>query len=368
MTVSLKNLSAFSAIAAALALPAAAQLKYENGSGGYVSLYGQFSPAYQYADDGIDTQGTLVDNAHSNSRVGLWVIQPYAQGTFSFNFETALGLRPSDGVTVNSTPDAFDWDKTKLRKVDFAFGDETWGKIYAGQGSMATDGVADLVYGDTGMTTYNGISDFAGSFEFRTPGGGFSGVTVGDVAPSLDGGRRGRIRYDTPNFSGFTVSVAAGTEVLVDGNDDDYYDVALRYEQEFSGTKIKGGLGWSRRDRNGVDRDDTFGSIAVLFPNGFDFALAAGSRKDDGSYGYVKLGYEAAWFDIGSTSFALDYYDGSDFGLDGRSSEVMGFGVNQNVDSINTQFYAGFRKHQLSDPGVNYEDIDAYLIGARWKF
>ena len=52
----------------------------------------------------------------------------------------------------------------------------------------------------------------------------------------------------------------------------------------------------------------------------------------------------------------------------GRESKTLGVGVNQNIDSINTQVYLGYRNHELSDPGTSYKDVDAFLFGARWKF
>lgn len=356
------------AAALGAAVPASAQLLYENGSGGSVRFYGQFSPAYQYVDDGVQSTSTFVDNAHSNSRVGVLLTQPYGQNTFTFNFETALGLRSSDAVNQTATPKGISWSRTNLRKIDFALASQSWGKIYAGQGSMATDGIAESDFGSNGMTTYNGVGDGAGNFQFRTAAGALSGVTIASVAPSLDGGRRGRVRYDTPSFNGFKVSVAAGTDVLTPGNNDKYYDVALRYERDFNGTELTGGIGWSRRDRNGIDRDDTFGSVAVKLQSGVNFAVAAGDRKNSGSYYYLKAGYEVSMLPIGDTSFAVDYYDGEDFGLAGRQSKVYGLGINQDIDSINTQVYLGWRTYELSDPGVAYNDIDSILFGARWKF
>lgn len=348
--------------------PAFAELKWDNSSGGYIKMYGQLSPSFQTVDDGVQSTDTLVDNAHSNSRVGMWLMQPTGQGQFSFNFETALGWRQSGAVSQVSKPQSWAWDKENIRKVDFTFANENWGKVYIGQGSMATDGVADISLNNNTMTTYNSLGDFAGAFQFRTSAGALSGVTVGSVTPSLDGGRRGRIRYDTPSFGGFTVAVAAGTEILVSGNDDDFYDIALKYAEDFDGFQVKGGIGFSRRDSGGVDRDDTFGSVAVKLDGGFNFALSAGSRDADGDYVYALAGYEAEFWSIGTTSIAIDYYDGSDFGLPGRSSEGFGLGINQNIDSINTQVYFGYRQFALSDPGVSYQDVDAYLLGARWRF
>lgn len=357
------------ALAAILAAaPAAAELKWDNASGGSVRIYGQVSPVWQSVDDGVVTTDNFLDNAHSNTRAGLWVVQPMSQGTFKFNLETAFGLRSTAGVSQTNTPKGIDWDRTDIRKVDFSFASTSWGTVYVGQGSMASDGIADISLNNNSMTTYNSVGDFAGAFQFRTTAGALSGVTVGSVNPSLDGGRQGRVRYDTPSFNGFSVSLAAGTDVLTPGNSDKYYDIALRYSGEFDGTKVKGGVGFSRRDRGGVDRDDTFGSLAVKLRSGLNFAVAAGSRKNDGNYTYVLAGYEAEFFSVGMTSFAVDYYNGSDFGLAGRESETIGVGLNQNFDNINTQVYLGYRNHKLADPGTSYNDVNAFLFGARWKF
>lgn len=355
-------------IAASVAVPASAELLYDNDTGGSVKIYGQFSPAYQSVDDGVSTKGTVVDNAHSNTRVGLWALQDYSDGEFSFNFESALGLRSSDAVSQTFTPDSMHWDKTKLRKVDFAFAHNSWGKFYAGQGSMAADGITGNDVSGNGMTTVNAVPDGAGSFTFRTSTGALSTISIGDVFSNLDGGRLGRVRYDSPSFSDFTISFSAGQNVLVDGNDDKFYDVALRYAHDFDGTEVSGGIAFLRRDQDGTYRDDTIGAVAVKIQSGWSFAVEGGSRKDDGSYGYVKVGYEANWLDWGSTSLALDYYDGSNFELAGRQSSSTGFGINQNIDDANTQVYLGFRKHTLKDPTVAYNDIDSVLFGARWKF
>lgn len=369
MTRKTKVTSALAVLAVGLAAPAAAELKYENATGGSVKLYGQFSPAFQSVNDGVNTNNNLVDNSHSGSRVGVLLLQPYDQGTFSFNFETSLGLRGSSNVSNVFTPDAVSWDRTNLRRIDFAFDTQGYGKFYAGQGSMATDGVAETDFSGTSMTTYNGISDAAGAFFFRQADGTLSTANISLVTPSFDGGRRGRIRYDTPTFSGFTVSVAAGQEILSQTNSDDYYDAAVKYANEFGGTKVAGAVGFSRRDRaNGTKTEDTFGSVAVKLQSGLNFAFAAGSRKNSGDYTYVKAGYDATFFSFGETSVAIDYYDGNDFGLVGRKSSSIGIGVNQEIDSIGTQVYVGYRNYELSDPTVAYLDASSVLFGARWKF
>lgn len=368
MTAFLRTSIVSAAVAGCVVLPVQAEMKYDNESGGFVKLYGQFNPAFQSVDDGVSSTNTLVDSAHSNTRVGVWVNQPMGTGTFTFNFETALGLRSSDGVTRTTTPKGLDWSRTKLRKIDFGYNSGTYGKFFLGQGSMATDGIADTDLSGTGLVLYNAIGDTAGSFTFQTAAGTDSGISIGSVSSSFDGGRRGRVRYDTPEFSGFTVSVAAGEEILASNSNDTFYDVALRYANEFSGGKMVGGFGFSRRDRGGVDRDDTFGSFSVLLNSGFNASMAAGSRDSGEDYIYGKLGYSGGWFSIGRTSLAVDIYDGSNFSTSGSSTRAYGIGAVQNIDSLNMEAYLGLRGYQFSDVAMAYQDIESVFFGARWKF
>ncbi len=365
------NWTSYLALSAMIAAPAAAEeLKYTNSSGGSVKLYGQLSPSYIWIDDGGETTGKFVDNDSSNSRVGLWVEQPFDAGTLTFNFESALGFRFSDGINQLDDGSSWHWDRTRLRKVDFAFASNSWGKLSFGQGSMATDGVTQFDFNNNGMTNYAGITDPNGGFLFRRKDGTLSSVSISDAASGLDGGRRGRVRYDTPAFANFTLSVAAGQEVLSETNDDNYYDVALTYDREFEAFNVKGGIGYSHRDRdNDPDDKDTSGSLSVLHKaSGISVTVAGGSRHDGGSYWYGKLGSDADIWDIGTTSLAADYYDGSDFVSDGSDTKIYGFGINQDLDQYNTQIYAGYRSIDFDERGEDYQDIDSYILGARWKF
>lgn len=368
-----KYLIASGATAIALfTVPALAELKYDNDSGGSVRLYGQFDPAYLSFDDGVTTTGKFVDNANSNSRVGLDLIQPYGASTFRFNFETALGLRQSSGMSQTHTPSVVNWQRTNIRKVDFSLKNDSYGTFYAGQGSMATDGVAENDMSGTTLATYSSIGDTAGSFEFRDANGNLSGVSISDVFSDLDGGRRGRIRYDTPTFGGgFTVALAYGEEVLASNNNDKYTDIALKYANTFGDYKVKGAVGFSRRDRNGTNQDDTIGSVSVLHTSGVSFGLAAGSRKDGGDYAYGKVGYQGKWLSVGKTALSIDYFDGSDFNTGlatSSSSKSIGIGAVQTFDRIRGEAYLGYRTYELSDStATTYQDASSILFGIRWK-
>lgn len=356
-------------VASFLAVPASAELLYENGSGGSTLLYGQFNPAYQSVDDGQVRTNTLVDSGHSNSRVGIWVRQPTSFGAFSFNFETGLGFRQSFLVSQGFTPDAWNWQRVNLRKIDFALKTDRAGTFSLGQGSMGTDGTAQSDLSGTTLVNYVAIGDTAGAFRFRTTAGALSTRTIGAVMQDFDGGRRGRIRYDSPSFSGFTISAAYGEEILVQNSDRKEADIALRYLGETGGFKMAGAIGYSDVETTpGVRLKSTIGSFSALHDSGFNVTLAAGSRKNGGSYGYGKLGYIARWLSVGTTAIAIDYYRGSDFVVNGSKSDAYGLGIVQKFDNANVEAYLGLRNYGLSEPGVQYSDMKSVLVGARWKF
>jgi porin-like protein len=357
------------ALAASLAMPAAAQMSFDNASGGSVLLYGQLNPGYLRFDDGVSSTGAVVDNTHSNSRVGIWVRQPYGENLFSFNFETALGLRPSAGLSQTFTPKGINWQRTSIRKADFALKTPNYGTFSAGQGSMATDGAAEVDLSGTTLVTYVSVPDGPGSFRFRTSTGVLSAITVNNAFSDLDGGRRGRVRYDTPSFGGFTVSASYGEEILASNANLNTSDIALRYGGEVGDFQMSGALGYSRTNPTaGASFSDTIGSFSLLHASGFNVTVAAGNRSTEGNYAYGKLGYQAQWFAVGRTALSLDYYRGSDRVSVGSRSTAMGFGAVQNFDDLGVEAYLGYRTYELSETATAYLDASSVLFGARWKF
>lgn len=349
---------------------ASAEMKYENGNGGSVLLYGQLDPAYLSFDDGVTTTAKVVDNTSSNSRVGLWARQDFGTNVFSFNFETALGLRPSAGLSQTFTPDALNWRRQNLRKVDFSLKTERYGTFSAGQGSMATDGAAEVDLSGTTLVTYVSVPDTAGSFQFRDSAGALSGRRIAGSFGDFDGGRLGRVRYDTPGFSGFKLSISWGKEILLDNSDLESTAIALRYARDFGDFKVKGALGYAdiKPGRDVAKFHDTIGSVSVLHASGVSVTLAAGDRSDNGDYTYGKLGYQANWLPVGKTALSIDYYRGNDRSAEGAKATSVGIGAVQSFDNANVQGYLGYRSYDLTEPVAAYQDASSVLFGARWKF
>ncbi|UWR01531.1 porin [Ruegeria conchae] len=374
MTVKYKLTSLAAAFAATTAIPAAAELKYENNTGGYVLLYGQLHPALISVDDGEDTETRVLDNDLSNSRVGLELLQPFGNNDFTFRLETGLGL-PNSSEWNQLGTDFSGWTREDIRHVDFALAGD-WGKFSAGQGSMVADGAAEVDLSYVGTALYSFTNDENGGFFYRGTDGFLSDITVGDSSSNFDGARRGRVRYDTPEFSGFTAGLAYGQNILSSGDDDDYYDVGLRYNNTFGGgVEFAAAIAYSVRsaDDGSGDRKDTIGSASVLLQSGLSFTVAAGTRDNDAdgasdpNYFYGKIAYEDQWVSWGKTGIGIDYYSGSDFVNDGSSTDAWGIAVVQRIDSINTDAYLKYRNHDFED-GASFDNNEAWVLGARWKF
>lgn len=373
MSQKLKLTSAVALVSASIAVPAAAELRYENGSGGWVRLYGQFNPAVTSVDDGQQRETNVTDSSISSSRIGVRGGQEFGANTFLFRFETSLNLPGSADINQNGR-NTSGWSRENIRYVDFALRG-TYGTFSAGQGSMASDGAAgnDLSY--VGVVLNSATTDVNGSFIFRDIAGALSGPTVGDTISDLDGPRRARLRYDTPEFNGFSAAVAYGKNVLSSTDDDDYYDIALNYSQDFGGTEFQAGIAHLIRDRaNGSKRADTVGSASVKLQNGLSFTMAAGKRSDDAAgatdpnYVYGKIAYEQDWFSIGTTGIGVHYQDGGDFDSSGSKSKVIGIGIAQRIDPINADAYFGYQQHEFDSVVANYQDNTSMILGARWKF
>jgi hypothetical protein len=361
--------SAVSAIAMGAALAGTASAaEYENTSGGKVTFYGQINPAIVSVDDGVNSETNLGDSSKSGSRLGFRIVQPMEAGTLKFNFETALGLGSTSAFGQGTSPDNIDWDRTDIRKIDVSFASNTFGTISLGQGSMATDGVAFNDGTGTGLVSDAAIGDFAGGFQFTTTGGALSGIEIGDAFGTFDGGRKGRVRYDSPSFNGFTISAAYGTEILKSGNDDDFYDIAVRHKGEFGDFEVNSALGMSWTESGGTTTDAVLASVGVSHASGFSAALASGDQDGGANYVYAKLGYSADLISAGTTYFSIDLFEGDDFNTAGSESSSWGVGVVQKLNKYNTELYAGYREYSYEDGANTYNDASSIVFGTRLKF
>jgi hypothetical protein len=278
-------------------------------------------------------------------------------------------LRPSAALSQTNTPDAINWQRTDIRKIEAIWADDRFGSFYLGQGSMSSDGASNQDLSGTTLVLYNSIPDTAGAFAFRTTAGSLSTKTIGQAFGTYDGSRKARVRYDTPSYGGVRLSASYGTEVLDKNADIKVADFRALYSGEVGSVTMVGAVAYSRTEfGSGATRHDTIGSFSLLHDTGFNVTVAAGHRNEAGSYAYGKLGYKANWLSVGSTAVAIDYYSGKDTASVGSNSDSFGLGVVQSFDTAKVDAYLGYREYSLTETAATYRDASSVLFGARWGF
>lgn len=360
-------------VCSVLVMPGAA-LAFDDrnlGSTYVFSAYGQLHFAYQSFDDGQATTENIVDVTNANSRLGFF-IKPSDGGLgLSFQFESGLGFRPSQKTSQDVTPEFWNWSRRDLRQVQLIYKSDV-GTFSLGQGSMPLDGVAESDLGGTVVAAKSTIPEANGAYLFRTSAGGISSITIGNTFDNYDGDRRFRLRYDTPDFGGFSLGLAYGEEVLSSGNDNTYYDAAVRYSESFGAIRVIGAIGSAWENTATSVTRVTIGSVSVMDDrSGLNASLAAGlsASGSEPNYIYFKGGWNVEVFAAGTTKLAFELFRGSDYITAGARSDMWSAGVIQNFDTLNLEAHVSYRAFSYKEnTAVSYQDADTLMIGARWKF
>ncbi len=343
---------------------------FTNESGGVTTFYGQLNLTYQSFDDGGQTTSNIVDNGNWNSRLGFTITQPIGENTLRLRFESGLTMRNSSLVSQNETPAWDEWERTLLRWFEVAL-DTNYGTFSLGQGATASNGTTGLDDSFTFIAGATDSTDGFASFLFRDGAGELTNVSVGQVNSSLDALRRFRLRYDTPIHKGFMVSASYGQNVLVPADDNDYYDLAIRWTGDLGDVSVRSALGYQWIDNPDGDLTERLaGSFTLVHePTRLNFSLSAGNEFDGPSYYWARAGWQTDRLAVGTTSLSVDYYDGADFLSDGAKTKNYGVYAVQDIDDLSLNLYFGLRRFTYSDRlGVDYQDADELLIGTRWYF
>ena len=334
-----------------------------------LQIYGQVNRAALYANDGEEDNWFFVDNDNSSTRIGLLgstnAIDGFSIGT---RFEVEFQSNPSNEVSQEDKNGVGD-NNFKRRHFDIFLKSERFGKLSLGRGDTASNNTAEVDLSGTDVVGYSSIADMAGGqLFFDNDTDTLSNTTIGDVFNNFDGlSRDDRLRYDTPNFYGF---FASGSVVSGDAA-----DVALFYSAKLGDFKLAAAAAYSdpAGTSNSVD-DSIDGSISVLHSSGFNLTFAGGTRdykdsgRDDGTFYYGKLGYQRKFFSIGTTAMSVDYGRNDDVEQDGDEANTVGFQFVQNIDQWATEYFLGYRYHNLDRDNTDFKDINALMTGLRVKF
>lgn len=348
-----------------------------------LTVGGQVNRAALYGDNGEVDDIFFVDNDNSSTRVRFraigridceWSIGAQIEVQFESNSSAAIRFDQEGDPGPNNFTE---------RKLEWWVDSETFGRVWLGQGDMASNGTSEVDLSATDVVAYSGIEDFAGGLEFE------NGIRIRTVSDNLDGqGRQDRIRYDSPTLAGFRVSTSY--------DDRDRFDVALRYAGDLGDLKVAAAVAYSEDSHNSEEDYRINGSASVLHvPSGLNLTFAAGEANDveggrqgafdqrDPYFLYGKIGLITYLFDFGHTAFAADAQFAKHLDATGDEFWAYGFFVVQEIEHVGTEFYAGVRIHDLEaagpivtaggtnfavTPTADPDQLVTAMFGARVKF
>jgi hypothetical protein len=370
-----------------------------------VAITGQVSRVVAVVDDGNTTNIHHGSNQFSGNRVRfIGTAKAWESLTIGTRIEFQFNNRTSNESGNFNAAGAKDEDAgdDKGGDIDARYQDITfagkWGKVYVGKGDSASNGTSEVDLSGTILASNPSVADlgFGGSHfivanpTFTAPGEGSMPVDVppdpnlqskemrvlgpraSTVFTSFDGlSRTQRVRYDTPSFGGFKVSVGL--------NQGPRGDAALRYSGSFGGTKVSAAIAWSnRKGTSGGTKEvgnQFSGSGSILHSSGLNATVAGGTQErsgdgdSDASMMYFKLGYKAKIFGAGSTNVYVNYQNTEDLATQGDDATYWGFGVVQLLKDYATELFAAFSIADFDDSKSNtYENLTTGLVGARVKF
>lgn len=340
-----------------------------------VSLSGQISRGVIYMDNDFSSDVSHVDNDMSSSRIRFEgkgkISEDLTVGTL---LEVEFESNPSSGVDTQDDGADIGTPTFRQRKIELYFHSKTYGAVFLGQGSMATDGVVGADLSGTGIASGADRDSTGGDLEFANSNTGLlTGIDLDTTVAEISGlGRDDRIRYSTPRFYGFGLAVAHGLDGI--------WDVSGDFGGSFGDVKVDAAAGYGNARGNsagaaGINGTFFGGSIAALHvPSGVNVALAGGKMNSDVTGGtdpdflFAKLGYIADIFPIGTSNFSIDWSTHDDIAMLGDEATVYSFGAVQNIKKVGTELFVNVRWNDLDRPGLPTEGIFTTIGGARVKF
>ena len=322
------------------------------------AISGQINRAALYGDDGTSAKWFFVDNDNSSTRFRFTGANEFEEG-WKVGLVWEVQMESNSSADVNIQNGNSDTDDVNFSERKIEFWIEKWGRLWLGQGDMASNGTSEIDLSGTDVAAYSSVSDVGSSFEFRDDGD-LTGITVGGSRDNFDGlSRRDRVRYDTPKFAGFYASGGTGQGSI--------WDVALRYAGDFGWAKFAAGGAWADGGTR-FDFDGRFSSSAsILFDFGLNLTASYAIQDQDGTdpwnifgkVGYIFFEKHAASIQYSRSEHVSAKDDqGDTFGL------AYVFSPWKSVE-----FYGTYYLHMLDlDQGSDPDDINLFMVGGRVKF
>ena len=392
-----------------------------------LTVSGWVNEAVLFWDDGVEQNAYQVTNLVAQSRF-RFVGSAKINADWSAGYLLELGVHGANSSQVTAdTDDGGGPNAVGVRHSAWWLQSKQLGKLWVGQTSSATDAITEINLANTLHFATQNASAHSGGFAVRTPAGvltdvqlrqfmgGNNNATGGNTSAQIGEGERFNVvKYETPTFAGFAMSVSAG--------EDDMWDVALRYAGEFSGFKIAAGVGYMKytdlaagdlncatlnaaNNNPAVQNHDCqqFGASGAIMhvPTGLYVHAAYGQRSDDNLFVagsddtstqlYIQGGIEQNFFGIGKTTLFGEYqrWDiGSTVNAagvlqsSGREMTMWGIGFNQAIDAAAMDLYVRYNNFDAECTAVvaggchtggaagrtSYQEFQTIMAGGKINF
>lgn len=375
-------------------------------------------------DDGVERNTYVGTNGREQSRV-RFVGDAKINSDLSAGYILEIGVWGADSRNFTQDDDSGGSraGTTTLRRSSWFLKSKTFGKFLVGKDAPANYHLLD----DANATNTRTFADpeandyaLGGFFARNSNGKGFilnttpnpdanlkwTDILVGVQNDTIgQDGLRNVVRYDSPEFAGFTFTATWG--------EDDIWATSLTYKNTLGDFDLLGKVGYGEVTDEGqrcapkpgaTDESCEMWGVAgtVLHkPTGlYVFAAYSGAKDenrkdvqaqadDSDSLWFVQAGIERKWLDLGKTTIYGQYQEsdgGSNVnvnlaGLGGgfiQSSDInfWGLGVVQKIENAAMDLYVTYTHAEgdfkLNDAGaiskVNLEEFDSIITGARVQF
>jgi hypothetical protein len=373
-----------------------------------LTVTGHVNEAVLFWDDGAESDAYVVTNDTSRTKFRFEGVGKITTD-WSAGYLIEIGVRTANSARVNQDDDDVG-NGLDLRHAAWWLQSQTWGRVWIGQTSSATDGITELNATNGWLIGSNDINYWNGGFFLRPSGSAELSAVPWAAINSVwnanvgEGDRRNLAEYVSPTWHGLTFSTAWGEA--------SFWDAALRYSTEARGFKVTLGIGYqwygdreancanlggSAIDCNALGMSGTLMHVPtglyVFGAHGFAddhnrSELFGYPVKERDQHWYLQAGIEHPWFAIGKTTLYGEYFrgetgagvcgavttigdgesctagsvrpvlsddplnlSGSDARIGSSDVDVWGFGLVQAIDAAAMHLYIGYRNYS-ADVGL----------------
>jgi hypothetical protein len=352
-----------------------------------LTVSGWVSEMVMFWDDGAERNVYVGTSPVEQSRF-RFLGQAKIDSDLSAGYVIEIGVWGANSTTWNQSnvDGATGANSTVVRKSSWFLKSNRFGKLIVGQDSTATYHLLDDA--DTTMTRnfYDGEGppDYVRPFLLRDSAGNFinplgSNLRWSDALRGFnnstpgDNGRRNIVRYDTPEFAGFSVATSWG--------EDEIWDAALIYTGTLGDFTVNGRAGYGRSS-DGVSTpchpaltpengDCEWWGVSGFIqhvPTGL-FVFAGYGEQKDNSRGenlivpgsvdksdttwYVQGGIEKKWIPLGKTNFfgmfrrdeaGANVASNGNFNTQGADVDYWAVGAAQNLEAAESTLYLVYQR------------------------